>query len=256
MKTPLPSSIKLAAALCVCFATLSAQAQITNGGFESGLSGWTTFGDVSTQALAPEGAAKLFLTTAGLDADESDAAGAPLGPFNASGIAAVDVGTPGGLEQLSGNAIGSFDAFGAAAFEGSLAQQSFTAQAGDSLSFLWNFGTRETLLDHAFVVIDGVVTSLSSSTLPSAPGSGNDLFQTGFQSFSTTFTTSGTHSVAFGVVDMTDFNVRSSLSIDRVQVTAVPEAESWAMGLLGLAGLGFSASRTKRKVGAKATPPI
>ena len=243
-KTSLRHITATAALACV---SISSQAQISNGGFEFGLTGWTTHGDVSTQGTAPAGAAKLFLTTAGLDADELNSAGLLIGPFNASGVAAVEVGTAGGLEQLNGNAIGAFDAFGFAAYEGSLARQSFTAQAGDSLTFLWNFGTRETLLDHAFVVIDGVVTSLSGSSLPSSPGTGNDLFQSGFQSFSRSFTTSGTHTVAFGVVDLTDFNVRSSLAIDQVQILAVPEAESWALMLTGLAALGFFAPRAKRK---------
>ena len=229
----------------ICF---SAQAQITNGGFESNLFGWTTYGDVSTQPAAPAGAAQLFLTTAGLEADELDGAGALIGPFNASGVAAVDTGTLGGLEQLSGYAIGAFDAFGGFAYEGSLARQSFSAQAGDSLMFLWNFGTRETALDHAFVVIDGVVTSLSGPGLPTTPGNGFDLLQTGFQTFNTTFNSSGTHTVAFGVVDMGDVSVRSSLRIDQVQILAVPEPESWTLTLLGLVAMGVFARRARRWV--------
>ena len=253
MKTHYLSNRQWLAVTCLSFASLSAQAQIINGGFEFGLSGWTTFGDVSTQANTAAGsgagAAKLFLTTAGLEADEFDSAGVLIGPFNASRISAVVVGSAGGLETLNGNAIGAFDAFGLFAYEGSLARQSFSAQAGDILSFVWNFGTRDTGLDHAFVVIDGVVTSLSGSSRPTQMGSGFDLLQTGFRSFSTTFSTtfstSGTHSLAFGVVDLNDSAVRSSLSVDQVQISAVPEPSSGALTLLGLALTGFFVRRLK-----------
>jgi hypothetical protein len=234
-------------ALALLGSALQAQSQIVNGGFEAGLSGWTTFGDVSTQGTAPAGAAKLFLTTADLDPDEYSSTGVLIGPFNTSGTGAVLVGTAGGLETLTGNAIGAFDAFGLSAVEGAAATQTFNALAGDTLSFVWNFGTREIALDHAFVVIDGVRTSLNGLVNPTLPGSGDDLAQTGYQSFSSTFTSSGLHKLTFGVVDLNDTAVRSSLSIDQVQISAVPEASSAAMSLLGLAALGMFATRAKRK---------
>lgn len=220
-----------------------AQAQIVNGGFESGLTGWTTYGDVSTQGNAPAGSSKLFITNAGLEADEFNAAGALIGPFNASGKAAVLAGVVGGLETLSGNGIGLFDAFGQFAVEGSVASQTFSALAGNTLSFVWNFGTRETGLDHAFVLIDGVLTTLNRAVNPTVPGSGNDLFQSGYQSFSSSFTRSGLHTITFGVVDLTDNAVRSSLSIDQVQISAVPEADARLMMLAGLGGLAWLMKR-------------
>ncbi len=230
-----------------CF-TLNAQAQITNGGFETGLAGWTTYGDVSTQGNAPAGSAKLFLTTAGPsnESDEFNAAGALIGPFNESGVAAVLAGQPGGLETLGGTTVGAFDAFSLFATEGALARQTFSAQAGTILSFTWNFGTRETALDHAFVVIDGVLTTLNSAANPSAPGAGNDLFQTGNQHFSSSFTTSGNHTVVFGVVDLNDTAVRSSLAIDQVQISAVPEVDVRIMLLAGLGSLALLMKRRNR----------
>jgi hypothetical protein len=238
------SAVAIFVALALPCFTLNAQAQITNGGFEADLTGWTTYGDVSTQGNAPAGSAKLFITTAGPSNEADEPNG--VGPFNESGTAAVIAGQPGGLETLSGNAIGAFDAFNLFAIEGALAGQTFSAQAGDTFSFVWNFGTRETQLDHAFVVIDGVVTSLNSAVNPTAPGTGNDLFQTGYQSFSRSFTSSGTHTVAFGVVDLTDTAVRSSLSIDQVQISAVPEAD---VRLMLLAGMGSLVLLMKRRKG-------
>jgi LPXTG-motif cell wall-anchored protein len=239
------STAMLALALnCI---TPHAQAQIVNGGFESGLTGWTTYGDVSTQGNAPAGNSKLFITNAGLEADEFNAAGGLIGPFNASGKAAVLAGITGGLETSSGNPIGLFDGFGLSAVEGSAASQTFSALAGDTFSFVWNFGTRETALDHAFVVIDGVLTSLNSAVNPTTPGSANDLFQTGYLSFSSTFTKSGVHTVSFGVVDLNDNAVRSSLAIDQVQISAVPEADARLLLLVGLGGLGGLALFLRRR---------
>jgi hypothetical protein len=232
-------------ALALLGVSPNVQAQIVNGGFESGLTGWTTHGDVSTQGNAPAGNSKLFITNAGLEADEINAAGVLIGPFNASGKAAVLAGVAGGLETLSGYAIGLFDGFGQFAVEGSVASQTFNAFAGDNFSFVWNFGTRESAIDHAFVVIDGVLTSLNSAVNPSTPGSANDLFQTGYQSFSSRFANSGVHTVTFGVVDLNDNAVRSSLSIDQVRVSAVPETSARLMLLAGLGGLAFFLQRRR-----------
>jgi hypothetical protein len=248
---PASHAVALALAMLLSCVALNSQAQIINGGFESGLTGWTTYGDVSTQGNAqgnvPAGSSKLFITNAGLEADEFNAAGALIGPFNASGKAAEIAGSAGGLETKNSNSIGAFDAFGLFAVEGSSASQTFSALAGTTFSFVWNFGTRETGLDHAFVVIDGVVTSLNSAVNPTATGSANDLFQTGFQSFSSSFTRSGLHTITFGVVDLTDSAVRSSLSIDQVQISAVPEADARLMLMAGLGGLGGLAWLLKRR---------
>lgn len=229
----------IAAALALA-AAASAQAQIINGGFEAGLNGWTTAGDASTQGPAPAGAARLFLTTAGLVADELDGGGNLVGPFNASGTAAVGSDQ---LETLAGLAGG---ALGADAYEGALARQSFTAQAGQTLSFVWDFGTRDSFPDYGFAVIDGTLFTLASSAAAVLPGSGNDLLHTGYQSFTHAFTSNGSHTLAFGVVDVGDTTVRSSLSVDSVQLSAVPEPQTVAMLLAGLAWmLGVTAIRRR-----------
>lgn len=242
---PASNAVALMLATFLGFATLNTQAQIVNGGFESGLIGWTTYGDVSTQGNAPAGSSKLFITTAGLEPDEFNAAGVLIGPFNASNNAAEIAGVASGLEVKSGNPIGAFDAFGLFAVEGSTASQTFSALTGTTFSFVWNFGTRETALDHAFVVIDGVLSTLNGAVNPTAPGSANDLFQTGFRSFTSSFTKSGPHTVTFGVVDLNDNAVRSSLSIDQVQISAVPEADVRLMLLAGLGGLAWMFKRRR-----------
>lgn len=150
-----------------------------------------------------------------------------------------------GPEAKAGLAVGAFDAFGLFAVEGSTASQTFSAQAGSIFSFAWNFGTRETALDYAFVVIDGVLNTLNRAVNPAAPSSANDLFQTGWRSFSSGFAQSGLRTVTFGVVDLTDNAARTSLSIDQVQVSAVPEADVRLMLLAGLAAMAFVTRRLK-----------
>jgi hypothetical protein len=238
------NTIKLIATAWVSLVLYDApsHAIIVNGGFESGLSGWGTFGDVSTQTGAPQGNARLLLTTADTVADEFDGSGTPIGPFNRSGNSPVLVGSPGGLETQSGFAIGAFDPVGGFAYEGSLALQSFTATAGQTLSFLWNFGTRDTLADFAFVAIDGVVIRLGGVPEAVLPGSGDNLLETGYQTYSFQFASSGLHTLAFGVVDVFDASVMSSLSIDQVQLSnTVPEPGAallmlMALGLLAVGG--------------------
>ncbi len=238
------NTIQLFAATVASAALFSApsHAAIVNGGFESGLTGWSTYGDVSTQAGAPQGNARLLLTTADTLADEFDSSGAPIGPFNRSGNSPLLVGSPGGLEAQSGFAIGAFDPVGEFAQEGSLASQSFTATAGQTLSFLWNFGTRDTLADYAFVAIDGLVIRLGGVPEALLPGSGDNLWETGYQTYSFQFASSGLHTLAFGVVDVFDVAVMSSLSIDQVQLSnTVPEPRTallvlMALGLMAVGG--------------------
>ena len=238
------NTIKLIATAWVSLALYNApsHAAIVNGGFETGLAGWSTLGDVSTQAGAPQGNSSLILTTADTVADEFDGNGDPIGPFNRSGNSPVLVGSPGGLETQSGFSIGAFDPVGGFAYEGSLALQSFTATAGQTLSFLWNFGTRDTLADFGFVAIDGVVMRLGGVPDATLPGSGDNLLETGYQTYSFQFASSGLHTLVFGVVDVFDGAVMSSLSVDQVQLSnTVPEPRAallmlMALGLLAVGG--------------------
>lgn len=233
---------KIAALVSTVFFCAFSQAALVNGGFENGLSGWTTLGDASTQTGAPQGNARLLLTNADTFSDEVDSNGVPIGPFNRSGNSPLLVGSPGGLEQQAGFAIGAFDPAGNFAQEGSLAMQSFNATAGDALSFLWNFGTRDTFADFAFVAIDGVVIRLGGVPEALLTGTGDNLFETGFQTFNFQFNTTGLHTLAFGVVDVGDVAIMSSLVVDQVQLASntVPEPQSLALMLtaLGLLAVG------------------
>jgi hypothetical protein len=224
----------------IAVAALPAHAQqIPNGGFETGLTGWLATGDVSTQGSAPHGLQQLWLTTA--HASEADDFPLSGGALNRSGTSAAAVGTATGLETALGLAIGALDpdsANGIQAYEGSVVTRFVTANAGDVLSFSWNFGTTDTLNDYAFLVIDGQVTTLAQfdQATQATTFLGNS-FETGVANYSIAFLSSGTHRIGFGVVDVGDFSATSTLAIDNVQITSVPEPGTLALMLAGSATL-------------------
>lgn len=174
---------------------------ITNGNFSSGLNGWNSAGDVAVQSGV------VIMTTAslGFQDDFPEAAGA----FNFSAHDAISSTV---LESFSGLTAGAFDS-NDFPYEGSELKQTFSVNAGDKLSFDWNFFTNEAVNaspDFAFFSINGVSTQLASSanaTIASVPYA----FSTGKSTFSQTFTLAATLSLVFGVTGVTDYNVTSAL---------------------------------------------
>lgn len=235
-KNMFKSSI-LVAALGLIFAG-NAMA-VTNGSFSNGLTGWSTLGDVAVQS------GSILMTTAsvGFEDDFPEAAGT----FNASGNAAADLAL-GGFEAFAGLTAGALDTPDFA-YEGSLLKQTFNVNAGDTLSFNWNMFTNEGVsADYAFVVINGTVNTLASATnatIASVPYA----LSTGGMIYSQTFAAATAVNLAFGVVDVTDYNVTSALWLDNVKVTApVPEPETYAMLLAGLGLMGFAARRRRNNI--------
>jgi len=192
-----------------------AQAEIST----TTLTGWTTFGDVVSQAGA------ISLTTANADFE--------LG--NLSGTSALYIshiadaaGVYGDVLNPPGSEYG---------LEGSLVTQSFSVAAGQTLSFDWSFSSTDAYyLDHAFAIINGQVFTLATSSQPGGAS----------QSFLHSFSQAGTVSLAFGVIDTEDFEGVSTLSISNLQVSAVPEPSTYA---LLLAGLGVVAVGARRRQG-------
>lgn len=233
------------AALALALPLVVHAAPLANGGFESGLSGWVTLGDASTQAGGTQGAMQLWLSTASASFEDDHPLAA--GALNRSGTAAAEVGVPGGVEWFAGLALGSLDPDAASArqaYEGSAARQSFSANVGDVLSFAWDFATRDTGTDFAFVVVDGVVSTLASASFAASlsPDGGA---RSGWGRFSHTFATEGVHELVFGVVDVGDYAMTSSLAVDGVVVSPVPEPHALALLVPGLLVLGLGRRRRR-----------
>jgi hypothetical protein len=233
-------------AIALALAAGSAHAQIVNGNFNS-LAGWTTGGDA-----ASVGGNHLVLTTSSASQQDDADAGLPTGARNVSGVDPLFVGGgAGSLEEFVGVAPGAFnpdpDNF-VYAYEGSAASQSFTAAAGSSLSFQWDLSTLDqrdpTQADYAFVVIDGQVIRLAdafAATLPTADGAWTA--HTGWMDYAATFTSGGTHTISFGVVDVGDYIDTSALSVTGVNLSAVPESSTLALMGVGLALLALQRRR-------------
>lgn len=179
--------------------------------------GWSLLGDVSAAA------GSFTLTTAYTDELPGNLSGNPAAYIDA-------------IEAAAGLPAYALDQGDEPAYEGSLISQSFTVQAGDVISLHWQFSTDETLFqDQAFVVLNGQLITLA--TRGSAPA--------GQQAFVHHFASSGTATLAFGVVDTGDVVGVSRLAISDVQLTPVPEPATWALWLGGLAAAGNAARRRR-----------
>jgi len=243
--------------LALSTAGVACQAQlVTNGDFESGLSSWTTAGDAQTQAsgygLTPVSGASQALVI-----NDSNNTGA-LATTIPSAIAA--------LLGLNTTALSTVST--GAAVEGSAIAQQVTVQAGQTLTFNWDFATAATLStsannnDYGFLSVAPVghpelatVVSLDSVRTLSGAGaqsfgfgtSANIKFQSGhsgYQSGQFQFSTGGTYLIGFGVMDVGATATLSAafgdsgLFVDNVNLTPVPEPKAWAI-VAGCSLLGF-----------------
>jgi PEP-CTERM motif len=130
---------------------------------------------------------------------------------------------------------------GLTAYEGSALMQSFVFTGSSTVRFNWTLGTENfdpAFADLAFALIDG------SLLVPLANVSSTEL--TGL--FSYTFG-AGSHTLAFGVVDIGDYTGRSAFTVSGVDVTsagaAVPEPGTAALLLLGLGSIGLLGRRRR-----------
>ena len=130
-----------------------------------------------------------------------------------------------------------YDSLGGDSFDGSALRHSFKALAHTTLRFNWSLSTDSfdpAYADRAFVALDGQVLVLGSVATGAVSGS-----------FSHSFAAGGSHDLAFGVVDVNDVLGVSTLTVDGVSVTAVPEPLSAALLLAGLGGLAVAARRRR-----------
>lgn len=236
---PTAATLALLAALLATPASHAAAAQRVLGN-------WQHFGDV----VSNEDSVMLSTATTVYEDD----APLPAGYFNLSGQDAGEVGAAQGLESFVGVPIGALDPdpvdHTVALYEGSAARLTLEVQAGDTLSFQWNLLTADTwMADPAMLLIgygtgqDAQWTVLGDATQALQPGAAADLLQTGYRNHTHTFTRSGTVTLAFAVADAGDYNGTTQLSIQGVQVTAVPEPQALSLVLGGLALLAWRRKR-------------
>jgi hypothetical protein len=228
---------------------------VINGGFESGLTGWSAIGDVSTVG-APFGSGPIAGSSNALLTNHGDFSGGDA-VSDASLEAFLGLGS-GDLDVLANSIDGDLPD----AIEGSAIRQTFTAAAGDTISFDFNFITTEQTTganDFAFVclTVDGVLAVLVDTTHSSFFISGASLpvdgfeqrteHETGVLGFSHTLATGGAVGLGIGIVDNSDELVTSGLLVDSVSVTPVPvPAAAW--GGLALIGGIAGVARLRRKL--------
>lgn len=206
MMTKLPTPAAILAAV-LWMSTAPAGAQTAD------LTAWTALGDVT----ATPGTATL--TTA--FADEA----------LRSGTGALDYTV---FEPALGLA---FDALGGDTWDGSALSTSFATAADATVSLRWTLSTdafEAGYADRAFAVIDGAAVR-PLGTAAAGPVTG---------AFSHTFA-AGSHSLAFGVVDVNDAAGVSTLTITDLAVTPVPEPATGASLLTGGLALAMVASRRR-----------
>ncbi|MBD2253965.1 PEP-CTERM sorting domain-containing protein [Nostoc parmelioides] len=208
---------------------------INNGSFETGnFSNWETVGstDINVGITPTVETAEEFGVT----------------PINGTYQAVLETlaDTTGinsaALETFLGLSSGSLTSLEAE--EGSAIKQVITVNAGDKLTFSWNFLTNQvpadpTYNDFAFFSITGVTQLANTNSLTTFSFS-RLAEETGYQPYTYNFTTAGTYTLGFGVVDVGDTTVNSALLVDNVELTPVPEPTTMLGILMGI-GFGYAA---------------
>lgn len=218
-------------------------AHLSNQGFESGLTDWSSLGDVTAPSSATVTTYAPFPT----------GTPRPVSPIQGSSMARL-VSNNG--VDLDSN-VAALDAFfGLAgldslaskysAYNGSGIKQEFSGSAGDVLKQRWNFFSteepddpvtqdREGVDDTAFAVITGPGIINPLVFLANSLGVGNS-GTSGWRTFSYNLPADGVYTIGFGVVNRSDEYFDAELFLD--DFSDVPEPGSLALLGLGLACLG------------------
>ncbi|MEB3887423.1 S8 family serine peptidase, partial [Lyngbya sp. CCY1209] len=179
---------------------------LKNTGFETGdLTGWETRGDTSVKTDAfgsdpTEGTYQALVTNG--DGSQSDA---DLEAF---------LNLPGGILDGLGNGD---------ATEGSAIKQTLTVKAGDEISFDYNFltneGSESPFNDFAFVSVESDGDTVANTFTPLVPSGTSFWSETGWGTYTHTFTADGTYNIGVGAVDVGDTAIDSGVLLDNFSFT-------------------------------------
>lgn len=243
-------SLSFAVALVI---TALGSAQVINGGFEAGLSGWDTIGDTlainNTLHSGPtEGLQQAFLATATDGTVNSDiTAGSGVSASNLESFAGI---IESDLAALNGGSSGHV-------VIGSAIAQKFHIDASKQLLFDWDFMTNQAAPgfygpdaannDFGFVLLQPVSSGPNNlkladtfATFSITDPANPFISETGFRTSSFAITSADTYRLVFGVASMTTNpsgpnGVNSALLVDNVRV--VPEPTSMVALCGGIAAL-------------------
>jgi hypothetical protein len=227
--------------LICLFSASAAQGDFINGSFEDGnFNGWSTLGScfvIGGVGGGPtDGSYQSLLLTFGNGQDIR-----PATPLELVQFTGVDFTT-----------VVDFFAQNGLFLQGSAIAQSFSASAGQVLSFDWNFLTNEDRLlyggDFAFVTITplGETTQLANAITTVIPSQTRVDHETGFQTFTRLIPAAGEYRIAIGLADVIPvvgfppyglFDYDSALLVDNVRLSAVPEPPTFTLVSLGLASI-------------------
>lgn len=128
------------------------------------------------------------------------------------------------LETFLGLAPGFLDLLGNGdVTEGTVIQQTFSATAGDVLTFDWNFLTNEStpssFNDFAFFSITPIAFELADTGSAFSSSASEFASETGYQTEAIALTQTGDYTISFGVFDVGDTTFDSALLVDNLQLT-------------------------------------
>ena len=244
--------------LAALFGAEPASAAVLNGSFETGnFTGWETLGQPSIQTStydesSPTAGTSQALLSTFCPARVNNRCKQDGNFLELSNFLNVNV--------LNLTALGDV-------FEGSALKTTLNVNAGDVLTFDWNFLTdsmngdeRGLYNDFAFVTISGTVYKLADTFSPFVGILTDTNFenQTGYKTFSYSFTSAGTYILGVGVVDVGDGSSDSGLLVDNVVLSSPPPPTSYPtptgvpepasiLGVLAFGAVAFGLRRSHRQ---------